>query len=667
VKENVQDSLFTRHRYLGVLIVFFLLTNFGWIAKDTRPWPVIDCYGAAVNVMRAMGQDPAVKIDTLSSFLSHISRGGRPPLYQLCTVPFVALFGYSEDAFLAVNLALLVIMFVAMYNVGAELNNRLAGVVAAVAVACFPPIVHILRQYRSYSGALAFVAVTLWALFVLINRRSIYAAWASATAATIAILMHPMAVFVLFLPMASTWLWLFFQSPGPQAHWNNTSWHGFLRERFRAHLFLKGLLPAAGLPVLFVIGWYASYGQANLDTFKILNADWISSFRGHGKTVAGFLDFPTDYRWLALTSPHMISLPLAVFSGFFTIWLLFRRGATGRLLSLWIIAAYLGVGVYIHVLNWQYGAFLLPILGAILALPGKNLSIIVSGLILFFSFANYSFITWGAPHLPSRLEHILGLWWDHSQLALCHDAPVVQYYPYGSVVSSVNTKDRTDGKNSVAVFVGAGLNARSFQFISLRFWPHRRMTFIQTGSQQWGTPFPVKTLLYSQWFVVRTDLPRWYWMKSQPNHYTRATTILFRDPPKIFRESLVEAGRFPWPGEGDVVLYRRIRPPSLEEMDAIVAALDLEPRYVTQSSLIAAELLKKSGQPQKALERLEKAGAIVSQPPQLRARILAEAAGLLMEEGRFKEAAQHAREATHLDPGNLQAKQLLAGMVHESS
>lgn len=627
-----------------LILMFLVVANLGWIARDTRPWPVIDCYMQANNVLEALGRDPSVHVTGVRSFLTTLSQGGRPPLYQLCTIPFVTTLGYSEDAFQAVNLVFLALLFASVYRLCRELGGRLGGLVGGVSVVCFPPIVHILRQYRAYSGAIACIGLTLWALVVLIDRREARAAWGAAAGATAALLMHPFSAWVLFVPMASTWLWLLFVRPGSARRLDRHSPVEYLRERLGEPLLLKGLLPASLVPVVAVAGWYLTLGRANYYTLKMYNSSWLSAYRGGGRIALGHTSVPADVRWLAATSPQTISWPLAALTLVFVVWLLVKGNTRARFIVLWLVAAYLGLGVLAFALSWQYGAFLLPLVAAVLgpgvaSLPRGTVRSVAGTMVILSSALTFSIVTWGFPQLPKGVARILGEERGNSQLGFSPDPPVKVHLPTAGLLSVVAAHQLSSGRRGASIFaMSPGLTSEAYRYIWLRNWPGKAIRIDGHRDPTWGATFPFEPLLQSRWLIVVDPLGRRYSGRRQRNPYVRALARFFQQPPRSFSESYTEAGRAAWPGGGDLVLYRRQRQASVDEIDDVVRALDLAPRFATTASLMAARALEREGRTGEALTRLEQAAEVQEQPPLVRARLLGKAQWVRKELRRARQA-----------------------------
>jgi len=648
-----------------LLLAFFLVGNLAWIARDTRPWRVWDCYSSAIHVMQALGQDPSHPVHGIGAFLSTISDAGRPPLYQLCTVPFVTLFGFSEDAFLVVNLALMAVLFIAMFQMGVEAHGRLAGFVAAIATVSFAPTVHFLHQYRAYNGAFAGIAVTLWALMALINRRRIWTAWAAAVAATAAIMMHPVASYVLLVPMATTWIWMFLRPEVPTGNHQPSSITNSHRSKLRTPLFLKGLLPSAGIPLLITLLWYGLFGGYLLRYFDELHSSWLAAYRGATRVTWTFKEIPADWLWMAKTSVYHITSVLALLTISFSLVLLFKGETRERFVVGWLVAAYLAVAMIPRELSWQYGAFALPLFGVILGLGAVSFAkrrtrYAFATMVIAASALSFSMMTLGAPKLPTVVQRYLGMS-GRGGLTLYRNPPVTAYYPIDDALNVIIGSEKPgEVRRTAALFAGPPEFAKAAHFRLLRFHPDKCFRLTGVTSPVFGHPFPFRALMKSRWLVYLTKPANW-------NIYRRALARLFETPSPIVADSYKRVQTFPWPGGRRLVIYRRTRAVSVNEIDLVVKTLSLPPRFVTTSSLVAADILEHENRRDEAIRRLLQAARIDNQPPLIRAKILARAAQLLLETGNTREAERRARQALSIVPWNATARHVLINLQRHPS
>ena len=165
-----RDRLRVEGSLLALLIVFVSLANIQWIRNDAAPMPhPRDPYHYATNTLEFMDGIERGESGGLESF-AQLSFRGRPPLYQLLSMPFVALFGRSTDAMLGLNVVCNALLLVLVFGLGRSISGGRAGLLAALAVATSPPVIHLSRIYRPHGALLAFAVLSVWLLLRLDNK-----------------------------------------------------------------------------------------------------------------------------------------------------------------------------------------------------------------------------------------------------------------------------------------------------------------------------------------------------------------------------------------------------------------------------------------------------------------------------------------------------------------
>jgi tetratricopeptide (TPR) repeat protein len=642
-----------------LIVVFFVLTNLSWIARDTSPFLAGDSYVQATGVLHAVDDGWPTSAEDLSTSLRNLSHGGRPPLYQLATIPCVLFFGRSQDALLAVNLVLLPILMFGVYGLAKSIAGRSAGIVAMIVVASFPTIAQVTRSYRSYFGAYAAIAVTLCFLILMLRERRIRYPWAAASACSVALLMHPTSLRVLFVPMAMTWVW----STLIPAENRESFRSGDVRSRFMARLrdpfVFKGLLPAAFIPIFAAGWWYASFGRNLFHLYGIVNSGWIADYRGL-KTISSFGERPADLRWYALTSPSAISLPLAVGLVLAAIFVLIRWKLAGRFLVVWLFTAYLVIGSQ-STLNWSYAGFAFPIVAAVLACGAAAIRSPRGRQIAFYalvavSLFNYSIVTWGWPSHPQNLSRFWGIGSEPCAVPLCPDPSFSGRWPFGEVVAAISEEAPTAPSAPVSAFVlTPDIIPDVFNYTAVEKWPDKRIRFIGQQSPLWGIPFPIDVLLRSEWLIVRRPLIE-VCNGSLRNFYQSAAACFLQDPPREFEAAHLLIGRYRLPDGDHLDLLRRKTPLTLEETDATLAGLDLERRFTVNGEILAASFLERAGRFDEAMFRLDSAAEIEGLPPVSRSKVLSSMTMLLLRMGQVDAAVDKGREAVLVAPWDAVAR-----------
>ena len=102
-----RDRLFVDRTLLALLIGVVSLANVQWIRADAAPMAQpADPYIYARNTLEFMHAVKLGQLADIPAALWDLSFMGRPPLYQIISIPFVALFGPSIDAMLGSNVLL---------------------------------------------------------------------------------------------------------------------------------------------------------------------------------------------------------------------------------------------------------------------------------------------------------------------------------------------------------------------------------------------------------------------------------------------------------------------------------------------------------------------------------------------------------------------------------
>ena len=218
-----RDRLVIDRSLLALLIVFVSLAHIQWIRADAAPIPhPTDPYFYAANTLELMhdlklrGFGKLAGLGEIRELLSDLSYRGRPPLYQILSLPFVALFGPSLDAMLGLNVLLNGLLLVLVFALGRTLSSSRAGLLAAAAVATAPPVIHLSRIYRPHGAVPVFTVLSVWLLLRLVRDRSVKSAWLFCASLALGVLFHPTFGFVLLIPTLVFGIYAVFFSQTPQ-------------------------------------------------------------------------------------------------------------------------------------------------------------------------------------------------------------------------------------------------------------------------------------------------------------------------------------------------------------------------------------------------------------------------------------------------------------------
>ncbi len=561
----------------GLLLAVMILTV-AW-SQQNRTAMLGDSYGYLTHLLSVYNR--ADNIDSLSDAwhaLGQMSLVGRPPLYQLATVPMIALFGPP----VLVNLLFLALLGVSTYHVGRLVRSREAGLLASLVVLTYPPIVHLSRIYGPHFALAAWSALTLWILLSLIDKRSIAGAWLLGLSLACGLWTHPYFVCVSVVPTIVVGFYLLASAGGTSALPPKRDFRPWLAAKLGDRFVLLGLLPAAVIAVASLAAWYGIWGSPGFDQ--------LESLRNGRQGRIGFLGIAPSMWWYARTAPGAITNVLAVFTAVGCLYALFETRWKGRLLVLTLLCAYL---VLSHgtTLGWVYFAGALPVaavLGTswIFGIRRRWLRWALTAVAAGTAAFSFSFVTWEGGAWQRSLSIALGSpLTDHRTcsnglaVALCR-APTGRWQPPWPEIRDLildNTGRGRQRRERVLVlkFFPNAPQALIHAMVSKGSGP--RFSVLRFGELPRRRPYDFGTLLTSD-FVIYSD--RFDDRFDSRRYYDKVTTDFLRSPPVAFADAhrVIASFESPIPAIGTLRVLQRVRPLSVEEAEQTLAALDLSPR-----------------------------------------------------------------------------------------
>jgi hypothetical protein len=345
---------------LAGLILIVTVSSIAWNIQDTRPMPRRDSHDYLALTLRFSDRVRAQGAAELWRSLDELSFQGRPPLYQLLSLPFIWLFGRSADAAVSVNLLFQALLLFSTYGIGKEVKNAKAGLLAAFIVAAYPPVLNLSRVYMPHYAEVACVALSLWLLLVLLRTRSVKIAWLfGASLGFGALIRHFSAVIYLPIPTIVFGFYMLFFQTEPRRPPSLKGTPAWLLGRLRDPFVLRGLLPAALIAVALSAPWYLSRGQELLRIAQAVTA-W------QGTLTLGFGDTLPPFWWFALTAPNAISNVFALFLAIGLLVGIVKRRTPWSVLVLAFVAIYCALSVY-TIRAWMQFAPVLPVAAAMTA------------------------------------------------------------------------------------------------------------------------------------------------------------------------------------------------------------------------------------------------------------------------------------------------------------
>lgn len=568
---------------LGVLLCLFCASHLTWISIDQVPTPHGDSYAYLKNLLDLLDRPLEGHLDVPTS-LRTLAVVGRPPLYQLLTLPLVLLLGRSEAVALSINVLFILILTVSTYNIGRLVKDRKVGLVASFLVLTYPPIVHLSRMYLPYFASLACAALSLWLLLELRDRRTIRSAWLASASLAAGLLSHPYFGCMLLAPTLVVGVYVIFrhselQQSGSRYSINNLL-TGILHERF----VVLGLAPSAIFALGLPLAWYLTIGSAG---FRQLTR--ISKI---DDAYVGFPELAPGFWWYALSAPAVLSNVLVLFFIFGTALALIRREPKINVLLVSIGAAYLFYSA-LPIRAWWYFACVLPPVAVvtsrwIFSFRNRWLSRGLLLIALLIASFNYSLVTWGAawPSLSPlaaalRSPAELDVCDDRAALALCSDRARPDPWPWEEIVAMVLSDPDCDEIFPCQLFIAgisdAGRSIMRFIMVRDRLGVGMDVTRLVRRY-----PVALDSLLLSDYVLYPGDAP---------GTGIAADKVKFlQHPPPEFSAShrRIAKWRFPDPLNLTAYLIKRTDRLSPEEVRASAAALTLPAEYEFQESAALA-------------------------------------------------------------------------------
>ncbi len=567
---------------LAVLLAAVLAGHLAWLAADSQPYSTTDAYAFLTHLLRfadgfPWGGDPGAAWRALG----RLSHGGRPPLYQLLTWPFVAVLGGGEDAALAINLVALAVLGAALYRLGRRLAGPWAGLAAAALALGSPPVTHMARIYLPHLAATAAAAVSLALLVALWEERRPRQAVAFGVSLGIGLLLHPSFLWTMGPAAAAVGLALALRAPegyvvpGAGAR-PARRLAAVLSARLRSPLLWRGLVPGAVAAAVIGASWYAIWGDRLLRLQRTLLSEELAEFRGARHNTVGYPGPEGGLGWYAATAPDALSwlLLAPILLGLAALLLPPRRSAA------WVVAAALA-GSYLALSAqtsqaWLYGLGLIPPAAALGAwgigrLRPPALAKAAAVAVALAAALVFAFVSWG---WGSGAAHALGAMDIPAEpcrfhRGFCADPPVPVARPEGEALAIVldDPRCRTEPPCRLFAVYGAGIGRTLFNYSLARHWPDRQLRVHAQGEAVWGTDFPLAALVKSE-YLAFVDLG--YDPSPQPGQgYREAAVRLLRTPPPLFASRHETAARLEIDPGQTLVLLRRTAPPTVAEAEEV--------------------------------------------------------------------------------------------------
>lgn len=653
------------HILLGLLIAIISIINLIWTKQNQARMMKEDCYIFLRNLIGFVDQVDLSIFTHFWSSLSSLSDGGRPPLYQLLTTPFIFLLGRSEDAALSVNILFLCILMISTYNMARLVKNGVAGLLAACLVASYPPVVQLSRGYMPHFAVPACVALSMWLILLLLNDRSIKIAWLFGASLAFGLLIHPNFVFFLFVPTVIFGLYMLLFQTRPRFPVGFKNIHKWMFNKFRDRFVTLGLLPGALIALGLALPWYLTKSLDLLGILQTISAPELAEFRGVTTRGVGFPDVKPDFWWYAQTAPGAISNILAVFVMIGLVFTVIRGRLPSWVLGITLISSYI-VRSLLPSYAWMYFVAVLPVAAGltavwIIGVRPKWLATVLTIVCLAVAAFNFSVVTWGIQPWSQIFATALGAPLSDNltcnvpySCALCPAPAQPDLWPVRLVQQKIlEDPECRAGRpcRLMSIHTREGIWIARMSYLLVRDHLQRRLVVTGQGIRELGHVFNLRGLLKAD-YLLYTD--RKY--RRIQDHYVAASVRFLQSPPPAFAEAHETVASFEYTTGFTAKLVKRIKPLTVMEAESSIEALELSDPYKAQQPAIMAELYASEGDLQKAMVQYGKIS-----DEQERAsirRVLLEKSRTLKEQ--TNQAIALYQDTLKANPGNIDARLHLA-------
>ena len=635
-----------------------------WAIVNPLPRYAGDSYARLAGLLRFVDGLPADLFHRPMGLLAETSHGGRPPLYQILAAPFVLLFGRSESAALAINSVLYLVLILSVYKIGRLVKSEKVGLLSAFLASTYPPVVHLSHTFLPVFALVAFGALSVWLLLVLVDSRTVKSAWLFGASVALGLLVHPNFISMIGMPalfsVAAT-----FRGEDGRDLWR---WRG------QSRFFLLGLVPSAAVFLTIVLSWYLTIGQRIFTLYQSVSE--ASEIRGSGIVARGFPQVEASSIWYARTAPMALSNVLLLFLVVGVVAAIFSRKLDRWILVVTAISSFVFLSLQ-SVLHWMYMAQVLPLVAVlstvwIVQVRPTWLARSLSLVCLAVGSVNLMVGTLGARPWIRPAAVYLGVCPDEGYSDFC-PRPVSESErslgkgdsPEREILAAVLGDPDCHGSRPCRLgYIKIGRPPR-FQYYGVKYWPGSKVVLVSPGTNTWGQRFHFSALLKSDYLVHST---RPVSERKRHVNYRTAAARFLQSPPREFTQAHKVVGEFKEPYRNiKVRLLKRVKPLTAAEAHASISAIDLPEKYKTRKYKLLLSLYRKEGRLDRAVElcedevqpHLSKAAFAGC----LSARV--DLARALKSEGKTMEAIAHLRTAMQLAPESFRPVRMLADIYRE--
>jgi tetratricopeptide (TPR) repeat protein len=664
---------FARKNYdyliLGFLIVFMLTSNLVWLRIDNS---MVENRDSTVYLSRTMQFIESVNSPNfnLMEGLRKLSLAGRPVLLQLVSIPFLLWFGYSIDTYTYFNFLFYILLVVATYNIGRNLKDRNAGLLAAVLVSFYPTTVRLLKIPLTSFAIIACSALTIWLLLNFLKTRSVRDIWLTNLSVAFGFLVHPSFLWGVSIPASFLMLYSVFFGADPKWITRPRDFTHWFMGKLRQPVFLSGLLPAALSSIGLILMWYVPFGSPMLEV-----TSKVSSYIPEGTRLflgPSYPDIPYPL-WLIVTSGLALSTILAILFWVSLVARSLNRQPQAFTLTFLFIGIYITQVAAVSGMGWRYFAQALPIMAVLTAewvvsVRSRLISIFLAVICVAGSVFNFMIVSWGVNPTTKPIATLLGLrdflpedLCRPSYALYCADPPSPEEWPIHQMLDTIlGDSACKDGNCKLEVIPGNIYFYQAVPFTAAIEFPDAELEItILLDPGVWGTDvevpqgfFNLPSLLESEFIVYNlSDELVSNGQLPSPELFS-AVTHFFDAPPPLFSASHQVVAEYLVPNGTKALLYKRIQPLTLEEAEQAVSALELPEEDKVLKYGLFLRLSKKEEDVAHWLESYKEALS-AAQKPEPYLTLLIGLADYYQSAGELDLAVDGYEEALAMDANNL--------------
>ncbi len=584
---------------LTLLVLLFSFATFIWNSKNTAVMahPLDSYVYLARTVSFCNGLSSVQDFGDFVDKVQRLSFGRRPVLYQLLSVPLMITFGYSEDVALCLNIIFGAILILSTFALGSLVQSKSAGLLAALLVVSYPPIVHLSHVFRPHAALPACTALSLWLLLRFLYRWSIKGALLLGLSLGAGALVHPKFLWVM-MPSAVLSVCYYILRRSCRSY---SSRLRLSLSRLEGKSFclygVRKLIPVILVFLASISVWLAVSG-VSLNAVLQLFVHVLGLFSGPVRAF-GMRSPEPSFWWYAHTAPNALSAILAFFALVGVVAIFFRKDLGSRVMLISVLSGYLAWSCYIN-LAWWYMASALPAVAVVTALwidslPTKWFAVPISLVCFCVAVFNFYVVSYGGGARLLGVAQALGavsnLKSCSEAMVFCPNPPRVEPLPVGDVIEEVLGDSSCGAVEPCRLSVDRDMVA-IFRYHMAKFHPGTHLVISHVFPPYNGPGvYDYSALLDNDYFLIMFLRGK---VGSGRNRLSAMSIFLrfLSSPSTSFKESYEVVASYGGPYSRRGVLLKRVKP--LVADDFVLAREQLSAKF--ESARLTSEAVALSGQ-----------------------------------------------------------------------